>query len=282
MNPLIVFILAFLLFVTKGLYTKPLVKAFQRKFGEIAGYWLFTSLFTVFLAIFVTLLCPGIYFVRWDFPLKDFLPFFSLALLSSIPAIPEFRDFFHPKSEEERKELELVKSLTFAQAAVIQVISAALPEELTYRYVFLGLLSLWNPLAGLVGISIFFGISHKFSHPTRRWSTLLFNILIGFVLGWAYLYTGSLLLVMGIHWLGNMLPWAYVKYESARKVILGTAALFAVLLPVIFRNELIKAADYLSGVYSTGGLLWGTFVGFSMLGIVYAELSMLKRRGSKA
>ncbi|NJF25020.1 CPBP family intramembrane glutamic endopeptidase [Thermococcus sp. Bubb.Bath] len=281
MNPLIVFTLAFFLFITKALYTKPLVKVFQRKFGEIAGYWLFTSFFTVLLAVFVTLLCPGVYFVRWDFPVRDFLIFFSLALLSSIPAIPEFRDFFHPKSKEERKELELVKSLTFAQAAAIQVISAALPEELVNRYIFLGLISLWNPLVGLVGISIFFGLAHKFSHSNRRWGMLLFNTLVGLVLGWAYLYTGSLLLVMTIHWLGNMLPWAYLRYASARKAILGTTILFAVLPPVILRNELTKAIDYLSGIYSTSGLLWGALIGLSMLGVAYAVLLMLKR-GKKA
>ncbi|MBP1912585.1 membrane protease YdiL (CAAX protease family) [Thermococcus stetteri] len=129
-----------------------------------------------------------------------------------------------------------------------------------------------------MGMSIFFGISHKFSHPNRRWSTLLSNTLIGFVLGWAYLYTKSLPLVMAVHWLVDMLPWAYVRYESARKAILGMAILFAVLPPVILRSELTKVADYLGGVYPTSGLLWGAFIGLSMLGVAYAGLLMRRRK----
>ena len=95
---------------------------------------------------------------------------------------------------------------------------------------------LWNPFAGLIAVSIFFGLSHKFSHPDRNWNVLLSNTLTGFVLSLGYLYTKSLPLVMAIHWLGNTIPELYVKDKGARRAILA-GVLFSPLFPVVFWNE---------------------------------------------
>jgi len=78
MNPLTAFVLAFLLYITHGIYLSGVIKAFQRRFGEIEGYWMAVSLFTVVFAVLMTLLCPELYFVRWSFPLDYFLLFLSL------------------------------------------------------------------------------------------------------------------------------------------------------------------------------------------------------------
>ncbi|WP_297073680.1 hypothetical protein [Thermococcus sp.] len=68
MNPLTAFILAFLLYITHGLYLSGFIKPFQRLFGDIEGYWIAMSIFTVVFAVLMTLLYLRLYFVRWSFP----------------------------------------------------------------------------------------------------------------------------------------------------------------------------------------------------------------------
>ena len=241
MNPLTAFILAFLLYITHGLYLNGFIRSFQRRFGEIEGYWIAMSTFTLVFAVLITLLCPELYFVSWSFPVDFFLLFLSLSILTFLPAVFELR---RPESPEINDEgVNLVKSMGFKDVALLQIISAALPEELVFRYVFLGLLSLWNPFAGLIALSLFFGIGHKFSHPNRNWNVLISNALIGFVLGLAYLYMKSLLVVMAIHWLNDMIPWAYIKYENLRGTIAGAIILLAILPLVLLRGGLISIGE---------------------------------------
>ncbi|WP_456365102.1 CPBP family intramembrane glutamic endopeptidase [Thermococcus sp.] len=276
MSPLTAFILAFLLYITHGLYLGGFIRAFQRRFGSIKGYWVALSIFTVVFAVFITLLCPKLYFIRWSFPIGYFLLFLSLSVLTFLPAVFELR---RPESPEINDEgVNLVKSMGFKDVALLQIISAALPEELVFRYVFLGLLSLWNPFAGLMAISLFFGLSHRFSHPNRNWNVLMSNTLGGFVLGLAYRYTKSLLVVMAIHWLCDMIPWAYIEYEKAREIIAGATILLAVLPLVLLRDGLISIGRYLEGIYSSEGLLLGAGVAIAMLGVVYLGLRLLKGR----
>jgi len=274
MSPLVVFILAFLLYITHGLYLGGFIKAFQRRFGEIEGYWMAVSLFTVVFAVLMTLLCPELYFVRWSFPLDYFLLFLSLSVLTFLPAVFELRKPVSPEINDEG--VNLVKSMGFKDVALLQIISAALPEELVFRYVFLGLLSLWNPFAGLMALSLFFGLGHKFSHPHRNWNVIISNTLVGFVLGLAYLYTKSLLVVMVIHWLDDMIPWAYIKYENLRGAIAGATVLLAILPLVLFWNKLVSVIGYLVGIYSNEGLILGTGIALAMLGVVYLGLKLLK------
>ncbi len=274
MNPLTAFILAFLLYITHGLYLSGFIKPFQRRFGDIEGYWVAMSIFIVVFAVLITLLCPKLYFVRWSFPIDYFLLFLSLSVLTFLPAVFELRKPASPEINDEG--VKLVKSMGFKDVALLQIISAALPEELVFRYVFLGLLSLWNPFAGLIALSIFFGIGHKFSHPSRNWNVLISNALIGFVLGLAYLYTKSLLIVMAIHWLDDMIPWAYIRYEKARGIIAGALILSAILPLVFLRDGLISIGEYLEGIYSNEGLILGTGMAIAMLGVVYLGLKLLK------
>ncbi len=278
MSPLTAFILAFLLYITHGLYLGGFIRAFQRRFGSIKGYWVAMSIFTVVFAVLITLLCPELYFVRWSFPVDYFLLFLSLSILTFVPALFEVKKSSSPEISDE--EVKSVKSMGFKDVALLQIISAALPEELVFRYVFLGLLSLWNPFAGLMAISIFFGLSHKFSHPNRNWNVLMSNTLVGFVLGLAYLYTKSLLVVMAIHWLCDMIPWAFIEYEKAREIIAGATILLAVLPLVLLQDGLISIGRYLEGIYSNEGLLLGAGVAIATLGVVYLGMNLLEGRGN--
>ena len=280
MNPLAVFALAFILWLSKGLYIRPLVERLSRWTDELVAYWSVVSIADVLLAVLVTLLCPAVYFVRWDFPFKAFLVLFALSVLSFLPAIGELGRFLNPAKKEDLEIVELIKKASFAQLAVFQIISAALPEELVFRYIFLGLLSLWNPFAGLIAVSLFFGISHRFSHPGRKWSVLLSNTLAGLVFGIAYLYTRSLIVAMALHWLGNMVPELYIKYERARKVIL-TGVVLSLLSPLAFWGETVKMARYLGETYSPLGLIWGVLIGAGMLEIVYAKIKVLRGKSGR-
>ncbi len=276
MNPLTAFILAFLLYITHGLYLSGFIRPFQRRFGEIEGYWIAMSTFTLVFAVLITLLCPELYFVRWSFPIGYFLLFLSLSILTFVPALFEVKKSSSPEISEE--EVKSVKSMGFKDVALLQIISAALPEELVFRYVFLGLLSLWNPFAGLIALSLFFGIGHRFSHPNRNWNVLISNALIGFVLGLAYLYTKSLLVVMVIHWIDDMIPWAFIEYKNLRGAIAGATALLTILPLVLLWGRLISVIDYLMGIYSNEGLILGTGIAIAMLGVVYLGLKLLKSR----
>ncbi|WP_297505986.1 type II CAAX endopeptidase family protein [Thermococcus sp.] len=274
MNPLTAFILAFLLYITHGLYLSGFIRPFQRRFGDIEGYWVAMSIFTVVFAVLITLLCSELYFVRWSFPLDYFLLFLSLSILVFLPAVFELGKAKSPEINDEG--VNLVKSMGFKDVALFQIISAALPEELVFRYVLLGLLSLWNPFAGLIALSLFFGIGHRFSHPNRNWNVLISNALVGFVLGLAYLYTKSLLVVMVIHWLDDMIPWAYIKYEKSRGAIAGTVILLAILPLALLWGRLTSVVEYLMGIYSNEGLILGTGIAVAMLGVVYLGLKLLK------
>ncbi len=107
---------------------------------------------------------------------------------------------------------------------------------------------------------------------------LISNALIGFVLGLAYLYTKSLLVVMAIHWLDDMIPWAFLKYEKARWATVGATALLVILPLVLLWGRLISVIDYLMGIYSNESLILGTGIAIAMLSVVYLGLKLLKSR----
>jgi len=280
MNPLAVFALAFFLWLSKGLYIRPLVERLSRRIDELVAYWSAVSIAEVLLAVLVTLLCPRVYFVRWDFPVKAFLVLFALSVLSFLPSIDDFKRFLNPETEEDREMVEFIENSSLPKLAFLQVISSALPEELSFRYVFLGLLSLWNPFAGLVAISVFFGLSHRFSHSTWSWRKLLSATLGGLVLGLGYLYTKSLLVVMAVHWLDNLLPELYIKYERARKAIVVAVAI-SLLSPLVFWHQTAGLIAYLRNVFSLSSLLWGVILGFAMLGVVYAGIIAVKGKSGR-
>lgn len=115
MDPLVVFVLAFALWLSKRFCLRPMVERLSRRVGEIAAYWTVVSAFDVLLAVFVTLLCPRVYFVRWTFPVKAFLVLFALSVLSFLPAIGEFRRFLNPTTKEEHEMVEFIKNASFTQ-----------------------------------------------------------------------------------------------------------------------------------------------------------------------
>jgi len=280
MNPLAVFALAFLLWLSKGLYLSPLVERLSRRMDELVAYWSVVSVADVLLAVLVTLLCPAVYFVRWDFPVKAFLVLSALSVLSFLPSVDELGRFLNPETEEDRKMVEFIENSSLPKLAFLQVISSALPEELSFRYVFLGLLSLWNPFAGLVAISVFFGLSHRFSHSTWSWRKLLSATLGGLVFGLGYIYTKSLLVVMAVHWLDNLLPELYVKYGRARRII-AVAVPLSLLPPLVFWEVTSGLISYLRDAFSLSGLLWGVILGFAMLGVVYAGIIAVKGKSGR-
>ncbi|ASJ13613.1 hypothetical protein A3L10_00145 [Thermococcus radiotolerans] len=280
MNPVIVFVVSFLLWASKGIYIGTLVERFKGRFNEITAYWLITSLFNVLLAVLVTLLCPDVYFVSWSFPVREFLIFFALSVLAVIPGLKELWRFIEPKTGEEQKAAEPFRNLGLIEASVLRIISSALPEELVFRYIFLGLLSLWDPFAGLIAVSMFFGLGHRFSHRERGLGLLISNVLSGIVFGLAYLYTGSLLVVMVIHWLGNMIPWAMMKYPGVRNVIAAATA-FPLASLFVFRSEVRRILEYFAGIYTVSGLFWGLIIGLAMLGVIYAGIKILSAKNGE-
>ena len=64
MNPLGTFVLAFILWLSSGFYLGPVLKRLSKRVGELVAYWTVVSIFDVFLAVFVTFLCPKVYFVH--------------------------------------------------------------------------------------------------------------------------------------------------------------------------------------------------------------------------
>ncbi|WP_297067603.1 hypothetical protein [Thermococcus sp.] len=59
MGPLGIFILAFLLYITHGIYLGGFIRAFKRCFGEITGYWIAMSIFTLIFAALITIVYPA-------------------------------------------------------------------------------------------------------------------------------------------------------------------------------------------------------------------------------
>jgi len=148
MNPLAVFVLAFFLWLSKGLYLRSLVKRLSRVTNELVAYWSVVSAVDVLLAVLVTLFCPNVYFIRWDFPLRAFLVVFALSVLSALPSLGEtLKSILNPTTEDARKMAEFIENSSFSRLTFVQVISSALPEEIIFRYVFLGLRRHGRPLA---------------------------------------------------------------------------------------------------------------------------------------
>jgi len=86
--------------------------------------------------------------------------------------------------------------------------------------------------------------------------------------------------VMAVHWLDNLIPDLYVKYERARKAI-AVAVGLSLLSPVVLWDQTARLIAYLRDIFSLSGLLWGIVLGLAMLGVVYAGIIALKGRGGR-
>ena len=199
LSPLLLFLLAFVLSVALTIYAKKLSQKLVSSIGESYFYWAVISTFYIFIVVVITLLYPPLYFIQWNLSINGFLLFLSLSIIVLIFGIKGILHLVNPKSNSDKEKSDFYRKFSLYKESLDQLISSALPEELIFRYTFLGLLSLWNPLAGIISVAIFFGIAHKISHPERSFSMLISNILTGFVFGLCYLFTKSILMIIAIH-----------------------------------------------------------------------------------
>ena len=78
-------------------------------------------------------------------------------------------------------------------------------EEIIFRGIVLRFIGIrWNVVAALVISSVLFGLLHMNNHG-MTWLGIIGIILIGFMLGSSYLYSGSIWMPLGIHWIWNVL-----------------------------------------------------------------------------
>ena len=81
----------------------------------------------------------------------------------------------------------------------------ACSEEIIFRGIILRFIGIkWNVVAALIISSVLFGILHCFN-PGMTWMGIVGIILVGFMLGATYLYSGSIWMPLGIHWIWNTL-----------------------------------------------------------------------------
>lgn len=85
---------------------------------------------------------------------------------------------------------------------------AAVGEEVMYRgYLLTGLSKAWGKLVGLLVMAILFALPHILvtgAEETHWGVFIVLLVLLGFMLGWAYLRTRSLWLPIGIHFAWNL------------------------------------------------------------------------------
>ena len=78
-------------------------------------------------------------------------------------------------------------------------------EEIVFRGIILRFIGIrWNAVAALVISSVLFGILHCFNYG-MTWMGIIGIILVGFLFGSMYLYSGSIWMPLGIHWIWNVL-----------------------------------------------------------------------------
>ena len=78
-------------------------------------------------------------------------------------------------------------------------------EEIVFRGIILRFIGAkWNVVAALIISSVLFGILHCFNPGMTRMRRVGI-ILVGFMLGATYLYSGSIWMPLGIHWIWNTL-----------------------------------------------------------------------------
>ena len=78
-------------------------------------------------------------------------------------------------------------------------------EEIIFRGIILRFIGIkWNVVAALVISSVLFGLLHSFN-PGMTWMGVVGIIVVGFMLGATYMYSGSIWMPLGIHWIWNTL-----------------------------------------------------------------------------
>lgn len=78
-------------------------------------------------------------------------------------------------------------------------------EEIIFRGIILRFIGIrWNAVAALVISSVLFGLLHINNHG-MTWMGIAGIVLVGFLFGSMYLYSGSIWMPLGIHWIWNVL-----------------------------------------------------------------------------
>ena len=78
-------------------------------------------------------------------------------------------------------------------------------EEIIFRGIILRFIGIrWNVVAALVISSALFGLLHINNHG-MTWMGIAGIVLVGFLFGSMYLYSGSIWMPLGIHWIWNVL-----------------------------------------------------------------------------
>ncbi len=271
----IVLVLGFILIKYSGK-----IKKISKKTQGDYAQWITITFIAIFLAIIATLLTPEIYFLKWTFSIEDFITFLSLSLLLLFIEFRSIIEFSSSNPKREKEMIEGIRNSKISDLGIDMFISSAIPEELIFRYILLGLLILWNPFASLVGTAILFGIGHIFSHPERRTDELISGVAIGFVLGWAYLSTQSLILVILLHWCIDFIALFPVKYpKKAKKILIGIFVTLLISI-IISWKIFIAESNFLMSIYSFTSLIWGIITGLILLIIIYLS-SILGRRVKK-
>lgn len=78
-------------------------------------------------------------------------------------------------------------------------------EEIVFRGIILRFIGIkWNSVAAFVISSVLFGLIHILNYG-MTWMGIVGIIVVGFMFGATYLYSGSIWMPLGIHWIWNVL-----------------------------------------------------------------------------
>ena len=137
-----------------------------------------------------------------------------------------------------------LKSPRFLGAALAVGLFAAVPEELMYRGVFLGVLydsyqersgHQWQRLVPLILSAAIFGLAHLINLRTQGFLPTMMQVMqtagLGLVLGAAYLRTQNLILPVAMHFSLDFLVTlrsGYATSQNAHPSLMGTLTIFAI------------------------------------------------------
>lgn len=108
-----------------------------------------------------------------------------------------------PSGFYSKNALQSVRPRTVAELVAVCLVAlpAALLEELLFRGMWVGGFSAWVPPVWLIAVSgLLFGLMHL---AQGLWGVLV-TAFVGIVLGVAFVWTGSLWFVLGVHWTVNV------------------------------------------------------------------------------
>jgi len=234
-------------------------------------------LLLILISIIATLLTPQIYLIKWKFSPSYFILFFSLSLILFFVEIKSYSNYLQPNPQREKELIQKIRNTKLSNIGVEILVGSAIPEEIAFRYLLLGLLSAWEPFAALIAVSTFFGISHIFSHSERNIDELIMGILIGFVWGWAYLLTGNIIMIISIHWLVDFITILPIKYPKYANKLLISVFVGAFALLAISYNTLIEAFSMLLSIFSLNSLILGVLATLLLFGFTYLIIKVTGR-----